>query len=88
MLLDRGVHRVWCKIQFTGPRNGAVIKRDLCKQRRVGKRGEYPGLRRMYQARHIYHPRKAVGKCNPQPEPWKGFDFGYTPRRPGYDLRG
>jgi hypothetical protein len=42
----------------------------------------------MYQARHIYHPRKAVGKCNPQPEPWKGFDFGYTPRRPGYDLRG
>jgi hypothetical protein len=41
----------------------------------------------MHHARHIDHPRKAIGKCNPQPKPRKGFDFGYSPGRPGRDLR-
>jgi hypothetical protein len=42
----------------------------------------------MNQARQIDHPRETVGKCNPQPKTWKGFDFGYAPRRTGRDLCG
>jgi len=87
MLLDCGVHRIWSKVQISGPRHSAVFERHLCKQRWVGKRGEYPSLERMHHARHIDHPRKAIGKCNPQPKPRKGFDFGYSPGRPGRDLR-
>jgi len=68
MLLDRGVHRIGGKVQFAGPRYSAVIQLDLCKQRRVGKRCEYPCLWRVHHARHIDHPRKAIGKGNPQPE--------------------
>jgi hypothetical protein len=30
----------------------------------------------MHHARHIDHPREAIGKYNPQPETRKGFDFG------------
>jgi hypothetical protein len=86
MLLNCGVHCVWSEVQFTGPRDGAIIKPDLRKQRRVGKRGEYASLWRMNQARQIDRPLEAIGKCNPQPEPRKGFDFGYPPRRAGRDL--
>lgn len=88
MLLDRGVHRIGSEVQITGPRYGTVIKRDLCKQSGVGKRGEYPGLRRMHQARHIDCSGEAIGKGNPQAELRKGFDGSDAPRRPGNDLAG
>ncbi len=88
MLLDRGVHRIGSKVQITGPRHGTVIKLDLCKQGWVGKSGEYPGLGRMHQARHIDSSGEAIGKGDPQAEPPKGFDGGDTPRRSGGDLAG
>lgn len=86
-LQDRRVHRVRSKVQFAGPRHSAIIQRDLREKGRIGQRGEYPGLRRMYQAAEIDRTSKAIGKRDPQPEPRKGFNLGYTPRRPGRDLR-
>jgi hypothetical protein len=88
MLLDCGVHRIRSKVQFTGPRHSTIIQLYLRKQGRVGKRGKNSGLRRMYQPRYIDHPGKAIGKCHPQTEARKGFDFSYTPRRPGRDRCG
>jgi len=88
MLLDCGVHRIWSKVQLTGPRHSAVIKLDLCKQRRVSKRCESSSVCGVHHCGHIDSPGEAVGKCNPEPEPRKGFDLGYPPRRPGYDLGG
>jgi hypothetical protein len=87
MLLDCGVHRVWGKVQFAGPRHSTIIKRYLGKQRGVGKRGEHSSLWRMHHARHIYDSGEAIGKRNPQPETGKNFDGGYTPRRPRHNLR-
>ena len=87
MLLDSGVHCIWRKVQISGPRHSTAFKRYLGKQRRIGKRGEYSGIGRMHQSRHIDRPRESIGKYNPQPELRKGFDFGYAPRRTGCDLR-
>jgi len=88
MLLNCGVHRIWSKVQFAGPRHSAVFQRNLRKQTRIGQRCKYSGLRRMNQARQIDRPRETVGKCNPQPKTWKGLYFGYTPGRPGHYLLG
>ena len=87
MLLDRSVHRVWSQIDFSGPLQCTVLNRDSGKQGRVGKRGEYPSLRRMHETGHIHHTRETIGKCNLQPESRKNFDPRYTPGRLWYDLR-
>ena len=86
MLLDGRVHRVWSKIEFTWPRNSTEIDANLREQGLVGKRGEYPGIRRVHHARHIDHSCQAIGKYNPQLELWQSFNRGHAPRRAGCNL--
>jgi hypothetical protein len=83
MLPDRRVHGVGGKVQLAGPGHGTVIECDLREQRRVTERGEDPSLWRMHQGGHVNHSGKAIGECNPQTEPRKGFDFGHAPWRTG-----
>jgi hypothetical protein len=64
MLLDRGVHRIRRKVQFSGPRYRSVFNLDLREYVRVGKRGKHSGLWRMHETGHIDHPEEAIDKCN------------------------
>jgi hypothetical protein len=82
------MHCVGSKVQFTGPRHGAVIEPDLSKESRVGKRGEYPGPRRVHQPRQLDGPCKAICKDNPQPKLGQGMNGRYAPGRSGHDLLG
>jgi hypothetical protein len=81
------MHRVGRKVQFTWPNHGTELKLDLREDRRVGERGEYTSPSRINEPRHIDNPGKAIGKRDAQPEPRKGFDFRYSPRRPWRNFR-